>query len=43
MSGSDINDAVNDLLRTLKYEYSNNLTRIDGSEYHFERVMLLRY
>ena len=43
MSGSDIDDAVNDLLITLKENYSNDLTRMDGSEYHFERVVLLRY
>ena len=43
MSGSDIDDAVNDLSLTLKENYSNDLTRMDGSEYHFERVVLLRY
>ena len=42
MSGSDTNDAVNDLLITLKENYSIDLTRMGGSEYHFERVMLLR-
>ena len=41
MSGSDIDDAVNDLLVTLKKNFSNDLTRMDGSEYHFERVVLL--
>ena len=43
MSGSDIDDAVNDLLLTLRENYNNDLTRIDGSEYHFERVVLLKY
>ena len=43
MSGSDTDDSVNDLLRTLKESYSNNLTRMEGSKYHFERVVLLRY
>ena len=43
MSGTDINDAVNNLLITLKENYINNLSRIEGSEYHFERVALLKY
>ena len=43
MSDSDINDAVNDLLLTIKENYSSDLTRMDGSEYHFERVTLFRY
>ena len=43
MSGSNIDDAVNDLLRTLKEKYSDYLTRMDGSEYHFEKVELLKY
>ena len=43
VSGSDIDDAVNNLLLTLRENYSNDLTRMDGSEYHFERVVLLRY
>ena len=43
MSGSDADDVVNDLLLTLKENYSNDLTRMDGSEYHFERVVLLKY
>ena len=43
MSGSDVDDAVNDLLRTLRENYSDDLTRMDGSEYHFERVVLLKY
>ena len=43
MSGSDKDDVVNDLLLTCKENYSNDLTRMDGSEYHFERVVLLRY
>ena len=43
MSCSDINDVVKDLLITLKENYTNDLTRMEGSEYHFERVVLLRY
>ena len=43
MSGSNIDDAVNDLLVTLKENYSNDLTRMHVSEDHFERVVLLRY
>ena len=43
MSGSDIDDAVNDLLINLKENYSNDLTGMDGSKYLFERVVLLRY
>ena len=43
MSGSNIDDAVNDLLVTLKENYSNDLTRMYVSEDHFERVVLLRY
>ena len=43
MSGSDVDDAVNDLLRTLREKYSDDLTRMDGSEYPFERVELLKY
>ena len=43
MSGSDVNEAVKDLLVTLKENYSYDLTRMEGSEYHFERVVLLRY
>ena len=43
MSASDMDDAVNDLLINLKENYSNDLTRMDGSEYYFERVVLLRY
>ena len=38
-----MDDAVNDLLINLKENYSNDLTRMDGSEYYFERVVLLRY
>ena len=40
MSGSDINDVVKDLLITLKENYSNYLTRMEGSKYNFERVVL---
>ena len=43
MSGSDIDDSVNDLLKTLKENYSSDLTRMEGSEYHFEKVVLLKY
>ena len=43
MSGSDIDDSVNNLLRTLKENYSNDLARMERSEYHFERVALLKY
>ena len=43
MSGTDINDAVNNLLTTLKENYINDLSRMEGSEYHFERVALLEY
>ena len=42
MSGSDVDDAVNDLLWTLRENYSDDLKRMDRSEYHFERVVLLR-
>ena len=38
MSGTDINDAVNNLLTTLKESYINDSSRMEGSEYHFERV-----
>ena len=41
-SSSDIDDAVNSLLVTLRENYSNDLTRMDESENHFERVVLLR-
>ena len=41
MSGNHIDDAVNDLLLNLRENYSEDLTRMDGSEYHFERVVLL--
>ena len=43
MSGSDMNDVVNDFLLTHKENYSDYLTRMEGSEYHFERVGLLEY
>ena len=43
MSGSDVDDAVNDLLRNLREKQSDYLTRMDGSEYHFERFELLKY
>ena len=43
MSGTDINDAVNNLLITLRENYINDLSRMEGSEYHFERVALLKY
>ena len=39
MCGSDVDNAVNDL----RENYSNDLKRMDGSEYHFEKVVLLRY
>ena len=35
-SGSDINDAVNGLLLTLRENYSKVLTKMDRSKYHFE-------
>ena len=41
MSGSDIDDVINNLILTLKENYSNDLTRMDGSGYRFERFMLL--
>ena len=41
MSGNHIDDAVNGLLLNLRENYSKDLTRMDGSEYHFERVVLL--
>ena len=43
MTNSDINDAVNNLLITVKENYTNDLARMEGSELHFERVVLLRY
>ena len=43
MTDSDIDDAVNNLLITLKENYTNDLARMEGNEYHFERVVLLRY
>ena len=43
MSGTDIDDAVNNLLITLQENYINDLTRMEGSEYHFKRVELLTY
>ena len=43
MSGSHIDDVVNNLLLTLKENCSNDLTRMDGSKYRFERVALLKY
>ena len=43
MIGSDIDDIVNNLFITLKENYINDLARMEGSEYHFERVSLLRY
>ena len=43
MSGTNINDAVNNLLTTLRENYINDLSRMEGSEYHFERVALLEY
>ena len=43
MIGSDIDDTVNNLFITLKENYINDLARMEGSEYHFERVSLLRY
>ena len=42
MSGSDVDEAVNNLLLTLRENYSNDWTRMEGSEYHFERVVLLK-
>ena len=43
MTGSDIDDAVNNLLIILKENYTNDLASMEGSECHFERVALLRY
>ena len=43
MIGSDIDDTVNNLFITLKENYINDLVRMGGNEYHFERVSLLRY
>ena len=43
MSGTDINDAVNNLLTSLKENYINDSSRMEGSEYHFDRVVLLKY
>ena len=43
MIGSDIDDTVNNYFITLKENYINDLARMEGSEYHFERVSLLRY
>ena len=43
MSGTDINEAVNNLLQILKENCINDLSRMEGSEYHFERVALLKY
>ena len=43
ITGSDINDAVSNLLITLKENYTNDLARMEGSKYHFERVALLKY
>ena len=43
MSGSDIDDVINNLILTLKENYSNDLTRMDGSGYRFERFALLKY
>ena len=43
MTDSDIDDAVNNLLIILKENYTNDLASMEGSEYHFERVALLRY
>ena len=42
MIGSYINDLLNNLLLTLKGNYSDDLTRMDGSEDHFEQVELLK-
>ena len=42
-SVSDIDDTVNGLLLTLRENYCKDLTRMDGREYHFERVVLLKY
>ena len=38
MSGSDKDYADNDLLLSLKENCINHLLRMDGIEYHFERV-----
>ena len=43
MNGTNINDAATNLLLTLKENYINDLARMEGSEYHFERVVLLEY
>ena len=42
MSGSGIDDVINNLLLTLKENYGNDLTRTDGSGYRFERFVLLK-
>ena len=42
MSGTDINDAVNNLSTTLNENYISDLSKMEGSEYHFERVELLK-
>ena len=41
MSGNHIDNAVNGLLLNLRENYSKDFTRMNGSKYHFERVMLL--
>ena len=43
MSGSDVDEAVNNLLLTLRENYSNELTRMERIEHHFGRVALLKY
>ena len=43
MRGTDINNAVNNLLIGLKGNYINDLSRMEGSKYHFEKVALLEY
>ena len=43
MSGTDMSDAVNNLLTALKENYIKDLSRMEGSEYHFEKVPLLEY
>ena len=38
MSGSDVDDAVNNLLLTLRGNCSKDVTRMDGSEYHLKEL-----
>ena len=43
MGGIGINDVINNLSLSLKKNYITDLSRMEGSEYHFERVELLKY